>query len=212
MLVITTTYKRKYNYPYFVASAKSKHVRFKNSPGIFVTQTSCFKIKANTVITSSSYSTLSSGNIVAIKIYSSDQKIQILKENKNKSGIYQLKNNINGKTYIGSSTNLGIRLRCYLQICFLTNAIKKNKSLIYRALLKYGYCNFSFEILEYCSAENCTKREQYYLDSLPRAYNILSNAASLLGFKHSKETRTKQARANMGEKKPMYGKKVTHSE
>ena len=37
---------------------------------------------------------------------------------------------------------------------------------MYRALLKYGYTNFSIEILEYCDPENCVQRENYYLNLL----------------------------------------------
>ena len=35
--------------------------------------------------------------------------------------------------------------------------------MIYSALLKYGYSNFSLEILEYCEAAEAVSREQYYL-------------------------------------------------
>jgi group I intron endonuclease len=59
---------------------------------------------------------------------------------------------------------------------------------ICRALLKYGYSNFSLEILEYCLPEKCVEREQHYLDLLPNNYNTLSKAGSSLGFKHSKDT------------------------
>jgi hypothetical protein len=46
--------------------------------------------------------------IIPIKIYSniSDDKAQILSENKTKSGIYMWKNLVNDKQYIGSSDNL----------------------------------------------------------------------------------------------------------
>lgn len=114
--------------------------------------------------------------------------------------------------YIGSSTDLGKRLKNYFNISFLENAIKNNKSLIYRALLKYGYSQFSLEILEYCEPENCIIREQYYLDLLPHEYNILPNAGSSMGFRHSEETRAKLSAAMEGEKNSMYGKKRTHSE
>jgi len=90
----------------------------------------------------------------------------------------------------------------------LENEIKKNKSSIYRALLKYGYSQFSLEILEYCESENCIVREQYYLNLLPHEYNLLPNAGSLLGFKHSEETRAKQSIANKGEKNPRFPSEV----
>lgn len=55
------------------------------------------------------------------------------------------------------------------------------------ALLKYGYNNFTLDILEYCSKDLLIEREQYYLDLLNPEYNILKQAYSLLGYKHSEE-------------------------
>lgn len=48
--------------------------------------------------------------------------------------------------------------------------------MIHKALLKYGYSNFSLEILEYCNQRDIVKREQYYLDLLKPDYNILKKA------------------------------------
>ena len=113
---------------------------------------------------------------------------RILQENKGKAGVYCWINLINQKCYIGSSTNLSRRLKTYFRISFLETQIKTNGSIIYRALLKNGYSNFSLEILEYCSPENAILREQYYMDQLKPDYNILKTAGSFLGFKHSEET------------------------
>jgi group I intron endonuclease len=54
--------------------------------------------------------------------------------------------------------------------------------------LKYGYSNFSLDILEYCEPSVLIKREQYYLDTLKPEYNILKKAGSSFGYKHSLET------------------------
>lgn len=113
---------------------------------------------------------------------------RILLENKGKAGVYCWRNLLNQKCYIGSSTNLSRRLKTYFRISFLETQIKTNGSIIYRSLLKNGYSNFSLEILEYCSPENTTLREQYYMDLLNPEYNILKTAGSFLGFKHSEET------------------------
>ena len=58
--------------------------------------------------------------IKSVKIYKNfkENKGQILKENKNKPGIYCLVNVSNGHYYIGSSINLSIRLRNYLNVVF----------------------------------------------------------------------------------------------
>jgi hypothetical protein len=52
-----------------------------------------------------------------LPIYNADtDKQKILKENKDKSGIYMFKNLINGKKYVGSSENLKRRLAEYLNV------------------------------------------------------------------------------------------------
>lgn len=45
--------------------------------------------------------------------------------------------------------------------------------MIYRALLKYSYSNFSLDILEYCELDVLIEREQYYINILKPEYNIL---------------------------------------
>ncbi len=74
---------------------------------------------------------------------------------------------------------------------FSLGSLSKSKRIIDKALLKYGYSNFSFEILEYCTRENILAREQYYLDLLSPVYNIVEKAGSTLGYKHSEEIREK---------------------
>jgi len=83
---------------------------------------------------------------VPIKIYYNAEadKSKILKENKNKSGIYMWKNLINKKKYVGSSENLRTRFYVY----FNTNSLIKNNCMqICSALLKHEFSNFSLEIL-----------------------------------------------------------------
>jgi len=64
----------------------------------------------------------------------------------------------------------------------------ENNTPIHNALIKYGYSNFSLEILEYCDVKNTILREQYFIDTLKPEYNILQKAGSSLGFKHSEKT------------------------
>jgi len=58
-------------------------------------------------------------------------------------------------------------------------------------LVKYGYSNFSFEILEYCNKNEILVREQYYLDTLKPEYNILPTSGYPLGYKHTEEAKAK---------------------
>lgn len=105
----------------------------------------------------------------------------IFKENRNMSGIYKWTNLINGKSYLGSSINLSKRFIKYYD----NNALNKNNMLINKAILKHGRVNFSLEIMEYCLNKDVIKREQYYLDLLKPAYNILRIAGSSYGYKHN---------------------------
>lgn len=54
--------------------------------------------------------------------------------------VYIHKNLINGKVYIGQTSNLSERWRCDGKNYF--NSIK-----FYNAIKKYGWCNFSHEVI-----------------------------------------------------------------
>ncbi len=113
-------------------------------------------------------------------------------ENKGKAGIYRLTNKINGKYYIGSSSNLDKRFYAY----FSPSGLKRTERLIVREIIKYGLINFSFEILEYVELKDknvlfLLEREQYYFDLLKPEYNILKIARSSNAFKFSQETKIK---------------------
>jgi effector-binding domain-containing protein len=43
------------------------------------------------------------------------------------------------------------------------------------------------EIIEYCEANICIEKEQFYLDLLQPEYNILKFAGTSKGYKHTKE-------------------------
>ena len=150
-------------------------------------------------------------SLAPVKIYSNAdlQKQNIINENKNKSGIYQWVNILNGKTYIGSSVNLGRRLKQYYTYSYITSSQNK-KMIIYKAILKYGYSNFSFKILEYCDISILIQREQFYFSLLKPEYNTLKNAGNTLGYRHTDETITKMSKIKIGQNNHFYGK--IHSE
>jgi len=125
----------------------------------------------------------------AVRIYKNadTQKAKIITENSKKSGIYLWRNKLNGKTYIGSSSNLANRFTqyfCYTRISKVT----QGRSHIHRSLIKNGYSSFELQILEYCDSDKLLQREQYYMDLLKPTYNILKVAGSSRGRKHSQET------------------------
>jgi group I intron endonuclease len=157
-------------------------------------------------------------SILPVVVYSNvdKQKESIVKENRNKSGVYRWINNTNGNSYVGSSVNLSKRLLEYLN----TNYLLRHKNMsINKALVKYGYSDFSLLILEYCEPDLCIEREQYYIDLYKPEYNILKLAGSSIGYTHTEETLAKlrdlevsvERRALMsenfrGEKNPMFGR------
>ena len=114
------------------------------------------------------------------------------------SGIYRWIRTESGKSYVGSAIILSRRFRCYFNINFLFREVKTNNSLIYKALLKYGYSSFKVDILEYCDKSSLVEREQYYLDNLLPEYNTLKVAGSLTGFKHSTSSKERMRLAKIG--------------
>lgn len=112
-------------------------------------------------------------------------KLNILKYIKGKSGIYMWTNKLNGKVYVGSSVDLRRRLLEYYNV----NRILNEKSMpINVALLKYGYQNFAFTILEFCDIDRLMSREKYFFEIYSPEYNILKTPGSPdrgSGWKHS---------------------------
>ncbi len=89
------------------------------------------------------------------------------------------------------------RFKDYFNFSFII----RGNMLINKALIKYGYSNFTLQILEYCGPSIVISREQYYLDKFMPEYNILKVAGSNLGLKHTKETIDKISRALIGKKR-----------
>ena len=124
-----------------------------------------------------------------VKVYNlKKDRLQIFKEEKEKSGVYYLINNINGHTYVGSSINLASRMRNYLNNSFLKSKQNSNMPIV-KALLKYDQSNFTVLILEYVEIESLTIRETYYITLFIPYYNVLKQGYSSLGYKHTEETK-----------------------
>ena len=117
-----------------------------------------------------------------------------------KCGVYKIRNLIDGKIYIGSSVNIGRRMRRHKTD--IVRGLHSNKHL-QRAILKYGKNNFTIETIETCDKENLQSREQFYIDELDvceKGYNISPIAYSNKGVKHTKETLEKMSQALRGKK------------
>lgn len=110
-------------------------------------------------------------------------------------GIYKIKNNINGKLYIGQSVNIEIRWH---------NHKKSNRpSHLYYAFKKYGVDNFTFSIICECPESSLDEYEisyiKYYETTDPKkGYNKMSGGSN---GRHSEETKNKISIAQKGKPK-----------
>lgn len=77
-------------------------------------------------------------------------------------GIYKMTNKINGRCYIGQSTHIEKRWKDHYYAYQNINDEGYNYPL-YKAMRKYGYDNFTFEILEECDAAVLNEREMFYI-------------------------------------------------
>ena len=159
-------------------------------------------------------------------------KFYALDELKGKSGIYQIRNLVNDKIYIGSSENLYIRYREHFYT--LNKNIHRNGKL-QKSFNKHGEQNFIFEIIEFVEDKNkLLEREQYWIDRfnvVKTGYNIQPIAGRIcitdeVRKKMSGKTPWNKGKTNiyseevlskmrknayckMGEQNPFYGKKHT---
>lgn len=115
-----------------------------------------------------------------------------------KSGIYQIRNLLTNKIYIGSAKNL--KRRNNFHFWELRNNRHKNGHL-QNAFNKYGEENFVFEILAHCPIEYLIKLEQWFLDNTENKYNINPTAGSSLGVICTEETKKKISKSKTGFRK-----------
>lgn len=80
-------------------------------------------------------------------------------------GIYKITNKINKKYYIGQSNQIGKRWRDHK-----TYQWKRHPEYpLYKAFIKYGIENFTFEVIEQCQLSQLDERERYWI----KYYNSL---------------------------------------
>ncbi len=131
-------------------------------------------------------------------------------------GVYAIRNVLDGRVYVGSALNLRRRWSAHKSLLRLG----RHHSLhLQRAWARDGEESFVFEVLEYVAdAATILQREQWHIDYLGAAsgfgYNILKQAGSRLGFRHSEETKQRISLAFAGKKNPgqsarMRGRKLS---
>ncbi len=118
------------------------------------------------------------------------------------SGVYKITNKVNNKVYIGCSEHIGKRVSAHRRL--LRNNTHYNKHL-QNAWNKYKEESFNFEVIEYCSKDELSRVEHYWVrhfdcDNSDLGYNLgLTSEHSKFGGK-SKETRHKMAESAKGRK------------
>ena len=121
--------------------------------------------------------------------------------------IYRIKNLINGKSYVGLSTQYKRRWKSHLQAAFIFDG----QSPLNKAMRKYGQNNFSFEIINECeSIEQMKQLETYFILIYQShvsgwGYNQTWGGDfnnGFLGRKHTPEELKKMSESQMGKPKP----------
>lgn len=107
--------------------------------------------------------------------------------------IYKLTNKLNGKVYIGK-TEIEFRLRLNQHRSNSLNPNSKNyNNYIYRAIRKYGWENFTWEIIDNAKTESeLIDKEIYwikYFGSFGNGYNMTEGGEGIRGYVHGEEMR-----------------------
>lgn len=106
-------------------------------------------------------------------------------------GIYEIRNRLTGKVYIGQSQDIESRWRGHLRT--LRNGKHKNLKLL-RSFNMHGETAFEFTVLEICHISILNAREQFWMDakdSYRNGYNARPLAASNRGNTFDAETRAR---------------------
>ena len=96
-----------------------------------------------------------------------------------KSGIYKITNNLNHHFYIGQSIHIQKRWKEHRKTF---NENKMTTTVLQKAFHKYGFENFSFEIIEECEPDKLNEREIFYIATLKPEYNMNEGGTGNKGY------------------------------
>lgn len=128
--------------------------------------------------------------------------------------IYIYKNKINGKIYVGKTSNLERRKIEHLY----RSKNNKQNNYFHNAIIKYGLDNFTYEIIYECQDElEAYQKEQYYIEMYKSndrtiGYNSTIGGDGVRQMTEATKKKISDARKGkyLGEENPFYGKH--HSE
>jgi group I intron endonuclease len=108
------------------------------------------------------------------------------------TGIYKITNTINNKCYVGSSVDV------YQRGCMYKHLIKRKKlhnKHLQSSVEKYGYRNFTFELLHKCEKDTSIfelhQLEQFYINKINPEYNKRTIVDTNHLLSHSEQTKNK---------------------
>lgn len=112
--------------------------------------------------------------------------------------MYVIRNTVNGKTYVGSTT-VGLRRRLRHHRSALNRGVHRN-SYLQHAWDKYGEQAFIAEVLE-LDPLDVVACEQLWMDAMQPAYNISRTADVVSGYRFTAEQRARVSAALKGKPK-----------
>lgn len=113
-----------------------------------------------------------------------------------KTGVYLIRNRVNGKVYVGSAAQ-SLTERWTTHRKSLRRGTHYNEYL-QRAWDRYGERAFEFVVLIRCQSGDCVRVEQAFIDRLDatneeKGYNQCKIAGGTLGFKWTEESKAKMS-------------------
>lgn len=125
--------------------------------------------------------------------------------------VYFIYNTINGKIYVGKSSELEKRWSRHKRVALGGKEKYPNTfSIIHAAMRKYGHENFIFKIVEnFSTEEEALSRETEWILTLRSLnyllYNLTNGGEGSSGYTHTPEAKKKMSTLNGGENNPRYG-------
>lgn len=150
-------------------------------------------------------------NLKPVFIYENLRNQEVKDKIKNKtkdlSGVYLILNKTTLDYYVGSASTNKFYTRFYRHLINLTGS-----KIVKLAVRKYGIDNFAFLVLELFpekvnieNNKNLLDLEDFYLKSLLPNYNILTEAGSSFGYKHTEISRLNMRASYSDERREAIG-------